>query len=113
MSRRKKSKRKAPERASDTSEQIKKRLNAAAESGEILTAIGGRRRGWISAALGLGIKRAKQGGAPRKDDEANRARELKSQGKTWGQVKIQMNKETGQSKSQDAYRALVRSRKTK
>jgi hypothetical protein len=51
-------------------------------------------------------------GRPRKDEERNRVRELKTAGKTWGEIQIQMNKETDQSKTKDAYRALA-TRKSK
>jgi hypothetical protein len=56
-------------------------------------------------------KRRDKGGRPRKDDERGKVAALRSQGKTWAQVAIQMNRETGQSKSKDAYRNLIRSRK--
>jgi hypothetical protein len=49
----------------------------------------------------------KKGGRPRKDDERRRVCELRGQKKSWGEVAIQMNKETGQIKSQHAYRMLT------
>src|SRR6202171_3397682 len=56
-------------------------------------------------------KRLSRGGRPRKDDERRKVAALRSQGKTWAQVAIQMNRETDQSKSKDAYRNLFRSGK--
>ena len=50
-------------------------------------------------------------GRPRKDKERSRVRELRTEGKTWGEIQIQMNRETGQSKSKDAWRALTRKSK--
>jgi hypothetical protein len=47
------------------------------------------------------------GGRPRKDIERRRVLQLKSQGKSWAQVQIIMNKETGQDKTANAYRNLV------
>jgi hypothetical protein len=54
-------------------------------------------------------KRLDRGGRPRKDDERGKVADLRSQGKTWAQVAIQINRETGQNKSKDAYRNLLRS----
>jgi hypothetical protein len=56
-------------------------------------------------------ERLDRGGRPRKDDERKKVAELRSQGKTWTQVAMQMNRETGQGKSKDAYRNLLRSGK--
>jgi len=52
-------------------------------------------------------------GRPRKDAERERILELKNTGKSWAQIARQMNKETGQSKSKDAYRRLCQPSKTK
>jgi hypothetical protein len=57
------------------------------------------------------IHHASRGGRPRKDDERRRVLELRDQKKSWGEVTIQMNKETGQTKSQHAYRMLVSKKK--
>ncbi len=60
------------------------------------------------------LETAKQldlGGRPRKDDERKKVAELRSQGKTWAQIAIEMNRETDQKKSKDAYRNLLRSGK--
>jgi hypothetical protein len=64
--------------------------------------------GRMFATPGAGVKRTKRLGRPRKDDQRDRVRELKNEGKSWGQIQIQMNKETGQTNSKDAYRKLVR-----
>jgi hypothetical protein len=59
------------------------------------------------------IDHAKRGGRPRKDDERKRVLELKDQKKTWAQIAIRMNEETGQTKSRDAYRRLASNKKAK
>jgi len=94
----KKSKRKASRHARDNP----------ADFADVLTAIGGR-RGWISAALGSGVKRTKRPGAPRKDEERKLVLKRLAAGASWGKVMIGMNLETRQRKSKDAYRKLVMS----
>jgi hypothetical protein len=61
----------------------------------------------VEPASKLSTDRPKKVGRPRKDDERRRVRELRDQKKSWGEVANQMNKETGQTKSQQAYRMLA------
>ncbi len=49
-----------------------------------------------------------QGGRPRNDEERRRVIELKAERKTWKEIAAAINAETGQSKSEDAYRGLLR-----
>jgi len=84
-----------------------KQGNAVAEFGDVLTAVGGRSGGWISAALGPGGKRKNRGGRPRKDSERRRVDELRGQKRSWGEIQNTLNHELNQNQSKDAYRALA------
>lgn len=48
-----------------------------------------------------------RGGRPRKDAERDVVARLRSEGKSWKQIAKTINQETGQNKSQDAYRRLM------
>ncbi len=45
-------------------------------------------------------------GRPRKDDDRKRVTELRAEKKSWGEIAIIVNRETGQNKTKDAYRRL-------
>ena len=47
-------------------------------------------------------------GRPRKDGERELVRKKKQENKSWKQIAAEMNRETGQDKSVEAYRALLR-----
>ena len=51
----------------------------------------------------------KGGGRPRKDEERKAIRRKKDEGKSWKLIAKEMNSETGQNKTPEAYRALLRS----
>ena len=53
---------------------------------------------------------SKPGGRPRKDDERESVRTLKAEGLSWKDIASKVNAQTGQNKSHEAYRALLRSR---
>jgi hypothetical protein len=48
-------------------------------------------------------------GRPRNNAERRRVLELRSEGRSWGEIRIQMNRETGQNKTAGAYRYLAES----
>jgi hypothetical protein len=50
-----------------------------------------------------------RGGRPRKDDEREKVRVKHTARKDWKQIAKEMNEETGQEKTPEAYRALLRS----
>jgi hypothetical protein len=54
-----------------------------------------------------------RGGRPRKDSEAAKADELRSQGKEWSEVQSQIDPKNLENNTPDAYRKLVESRKAK
>jgi hypothetical protein len=54
-----------------------------------------------------------RGGRPRKDNEAAKADELRSQGKEWSEVQAQIDPQNRENNTPDAYRKLVASRKPK
>jgi hypothetical protein len=49
-------------------------------------------------------------GRPRKDKERDAVRSLKANGESWKDIAAKMNAETGQNKSPEAYRSLLKSR---
>jgi len=51
----------------------------------------------------------KRTGRPRKDEERELVRTLKAGGMSWKDIAAKLNTETGQNKSPEAYRALLRS----
>lgn len=66
---------------------------------------------YAQRALGPPAGRA---GRPRKDAEAEEARQLKSTGKSWAQVALALNKKHGEdTTTKEAVRRLVASRKKK
>lgn len=50
-----------------------------------------------------------RGGRPRKDAERSLVRQKKAAGKSWKEITNEVNAETGQDKTADAYRSLLRS----
>jgi hypothetical protein len=98
------------------------RLERKAVTGEVCSRTNGNQaepsRAQIGAKPGPAVASSQsettkdRGGRPRKDDERRKVADLRSQGKTWTQVANQMNRETSQKKSKDAYRNLLRSRET-
>ena len=63
----------------------------------------------VSAEGKPGVSR-NPGGRPRKDTERQLIREKKGAGKSWKEITNEVNQETGQQKTADAYRSLLRSR---
>ncbi len=60
-----------------------------------------------------GTEASKRTGRPRKDNERASVMALKVEGKTWKEIAATMNVQTGQNKSQEAYRALLRANLSK
>jgi hypothetical protein len=54
-----------------------------------------------------GLKR----GRPREDALAEKVGELKTSGRSWGEIKIQLDRETGVARTIGAYRSLYASRR--
>jgi hypothetical protein len=53
-------------------------------------------------------KEPKPVGRPRKDDFREKVRQLKADGKSWEQIRLLMNKKTGQDLTANAYRNLAK-----
>lgn len=55
-------------------------------------------------------RESKSSGRPRKDGEREMVRELKEKGESWKGIAEKVNTQTGQNKSPDAYRSLLKAR---
>jgi hypothetical protein len=53
----------------------------------------------------------KKRGRPRLDALAKRVKDLKNAGRSWGEIKIQLDRETGETRTIGAYRSLARTRR--